>query len=93
MVKNADLCNERLVAEELDFLNANPHKKDLMAIFQMAGIDYGRIDYSLHKGRIQVWEINTNPSVLTGNSLEIEQRRIVAENFRRFVSRRIAGFG
>jgi len=81
MIKNADLCNNRLVAEELDFLNTNPHEKELMAIFQMARIDYGRIDYSLYKGRIQVWEINTNPSVLTSNSLEIEQRRIVAETF------------
>ena len=33
-------------------------------MFQIAGIDYGRIDYSMLDGEPQVWEINTNPTVL-----------------------------
>jgi hypothetical protein len=81
MIKNADECDDRLLAEELDYLNTNPHEKELMAIFDLARIDYGRIDYGLYKGRIQVWEINTNPSVLTGDSLKISRRHAVAEAF------------
>ncbi len=81
MIKNADQCDERLLTEELEYLKNNPHADDLMYIFKLAGIEYGRIDYSLYKGRIQVWEINTNPSVLTRTSLKITRRHTVAEAF------------
>ncbi|MGE4542918.1 MAG: hypothetical protein AB7D06_02300 [Pedobacter sp.] len=81
MIKNADACDDRLLAEELDYLHSNPHEKELRAIFDLARIEYGRIDYGLCNGRIQVWEINTNPSVLTGDSLQIDLRRVVAETF------------
>jgi hypothetical protein len=36
-------------------------------IFQLARVQYGRIDYSTIGDRIQVWEINTNPECLSGN--------------------------
>lgn len=81
MIKNADVCDDRLLAEELDYLHTNPHEKELRAIFDLARIEYGRIDYGHYNGRIQVWEINTNPSVLTGSSLQIDRRRVVAETF------------
>jgi len=48
-------------AEEMDYLNGNPHAAELRAIFAAARIDYGRIDYALADGAIRVWEINTNP--------------------------------
>lgn len=32
--------------------------------FELAGIDYGRIDYALWNDRIVTWEINTNPIVV-----------------------------
>lgn len=54
----------RHVAEELDFVESNPHAEELMALFSLANIDYGRIDYSLREGRIQVFEINTNPIIM-----------------------------
>ncbi len=38
----------------------------MQQVFQRAGIDYGRIDYTVANGRIQVFEINTNPVVLQG---------------------------
>jgi len=81
MIKNADACDDRLLAEELDYLHTNPHEKEVRAIFDLARIDYGRIDYGLCRGRIQVWEINTNPSVLTGDSLQVDRRRVVADTF------------
>lgn len=50
--------------EERAYLEGNPHQAELMEIFDLAGIEYGRIDYGLRNGRIQVWEINTNPIVI-----------------------------
>jgi hypothetical protein len=47
--------------EEMRYFDENPHESQLREIFALARIDYGRIDYSFRKGRIQVWEINTNP--------------------------------
>lgn len=52
------------LAEELEYLAANPHEKEVRAIFELAGIEYGRLDYSIKDGKIQVWEINTNPCIL-----------------------------
>lgn len=49
--------------EEWAYLTANPHRDELLRIFTLACIEYGRIDYSLLNGRLQVWEINTNPTL------------------------------
>ncbi len=48
--------------EERAFMDHFPHYDALMKIFHLAEVDYGRIDYSIHEGEIQVWEINTNPN-------------------------------
>ncbi|RWP91776.1 MAG: hypothetical protein EOR12_07480 [Mesorhizobium sp.] len=50
--------------EHTAFVRDNPHAVELMPIFEKAGISYGRIDYTIVDGRIQVFEINTNPTVL-----------------------------
>ncbi|MEX0810410.1 MAG: hypothetical protein WD044_16940 [Dongiaceae bacterium] len=50
-----------LFAEELAYLHGNPHEKELRKIFELSGIRYGRMDYGMREGRIEVWEINTNP--------------------------------
>ena len=52
--------------EHREFVAANPHAEQVAAIFAMAHIDYGRIDYTVLNGNVQVFEINTNPTVLTG---------------------------
>jgi hypothetical protein len=53
-----DLEGDRFVAE-------NPHAGLLWPVFEMAGVEYGRIDYGLREGGIEVWEINDNPSYLS----------------------------
>ena len=65
MVKlETSTLDEKLMAENLAYVESNPHEKELKKIFQLANIDYGRIDYGLCNGRIQVFEINTNPTIL-----------------------------
>lgn len=49
--------------EERDYLESNPHEEPLRKMAQAAGIEYGRVDYSVHAGRVQVWEVNTNPTL------------------------------
>ncbi|MEQ8849472.1 hypothetical protein [Botrimarina sp.] len=66
MVKACDLTHPKLLQEEQAYFFNNPHAPRLKAIFQLAGIDYGRIDYGLYGGAIQTWEINTNPTLPTG---------------------------
>ncbi|WP_155765469.1 hypothetical protein [Mesorhizobium erdmanii] len=52
------------LAEHAAYVRDNPHAAELMPIFEKAAISYGRIDYTIVDARIQVFEINTNPTVL-----------------------------
>jgi len=66
--------------EENEYLRNNPHARPLKEIFSLAGIDYGRIDYGVKDGKIQVWEINTNPIIIhlphtSQNALRYEQHQ------------------
>lgn len=49
--------------EKVAYLKTNPHQRQLRKIFRAAKIGYGRIDYAIRDGRIQTWEINTNPDI------------------------------
>ncbi len=50
--------------EEETYMRSNPHAKFVRQIFDLAKIQYGRIDYGMLGDRPQVWEINTNPILL-----------------------------
>jgi hypothetical protein len=51
------------ILEERQFVDQNPHAEQLRKIFALANIQYGRIDYALLDGKVQTWEINTNPTL------------------------------
>ena len=55
-----------MVQEELEFVLQNPHQEQLLKIFELAQVDYGRIDYAIKNGRVQTWEINLNPTIGRG---------------------------
>jgi hypothetical protein len=59
-----DMPPEALRDEEKEYLENNPHQDELRNIFRSANIEYGRIDYGMLNGNIQVWEINTNPVLI-----------------------------
>jgi hypothetical protein len=65
MIKHPDLKAPHLTAEEIEFATTNPHADQLQHIFKLAKIRFGRIDYGCLEGKVQVWEINTNPMMLT----------------------------
>lgn len=62
-LKRPDLVDPPLAKEQERYLNENPHRSWLGEIFDLAGIEYGRIDYSMMGNDPQTWEINTNPMV------------------------------
>ena len=51
-------------AEDMAFLQDQSHLGTLADVFEMARIEFGRVDYALKDGAIQVWEINTVPHML-----------------------------
>jgi hypothetical protein len=63
-VKSGVRDNSSAQKEERDYIETNSHKNQIEHIFKIARIDYGRIDYSMLDGKLQVWEINTNPYLL-----------------------------
>jgi hypothetical protein len=64
-----------LYAEEARLLRESPFAEPLGQAFELAGIDYGRADFGLVGGRVQVYEINTNPTLKPGQPHPDEQRR------------------
>jgi hypothetical protein len=64
VVKSATVVDEALAARELAVIRANPHEAALRKVASLARIEYGRIDYGVVDGRVQVYEINTNPGTV-----------------------------
>jgi hypothetical protein len=54
---------EDLYREEHAMFQTNPFAEHLKKVFDVAGIEYGRADFGFYRGRLQVYEINTNPQV------------------------------
>jgi len=79
MVKEADHVDAATVREELAYVAGRDHEAELRAVFDSANIRYGRIDYALLDQEPQVWEINTNPMIMSDNSFLKEERRPVQE--------------
>jgi hypothetical protein len=92
MLKHADIVDAQTAADERAFVRDNPHRDQVARVFTLAGIDYGRMDYSVRAdGSIVVWEINTNPVVVPDASrlapLRVESQSasaaLAVEAFRR----------
>lgn len=65
-----------MAEEELEYILTNPHEAELRSVFGIAGVEYGRIDYAMKGGAMQVWEINLNPTI--GRGLRESSGRIPA---------------
>ncbi len=74
--------------EDFNFVTNNPYADQIMQAFQVAGLTWGRIDFGVLDGRIQVWEINDNPrlgSSLFNRSMGRKLSRKVSRTIRRGV--------
>lgn len=64
-VKAPSLAEPAMIAENRAFQLANPHEERLRELFTLARIQWGRVDYAILDGQLQIWEINTNPTLLS----------------------------
>ena len=55
-----------MVQEELEYVSTNPHEQQLREVFELAQVEYGRIDYAIKHNRVQTWEINLHPTIGRG---------------------------
>lgn len=64
VVKQGDSAvDPALIEEERRYVIDNPHERPLREVFDLAAVEYGRVDYAVVDGRVQVWEINLNPTI------------------------------
>jgi hypothetical protein len=77
-------------AEECAYISENPHAARLMPLFELAGIEYGRMDYALHRGRIETFEINTAPTL--GRGGHREERSTTVDPYRAAVEPTLVAF-
>jgi len=64
-----EFSHGEFLAAATQYIATNPHETLLRPIFDLARIQYGRMDYAMVDGRIQVFEINTNPIAPTIEAL------------------------
>lgn len=57
------IAGQALYDEEHAIIRENRYADELWPAFRAAEIEYGRADFGLVDGRVEVYEINTNPSV------------------------------
>lgn len=80
VVKANTLKTDQREQENQTYVQTNPHTDKIREIFKLARIQYGRIDYSFSGDLMQVWEINTNPTICHfQDSRESPLNRQVAE--------------
>lgn len=58
----------QLFEDEREYCESNPHRQEILDIFNFAGLEYGRIDYSIKGGKVVTWEINDNPMPMSARS-------------------------
>ncbi|HAV12259.1 MAG TPA: hypothetical protein DCX06_02020 [Opitutae bacterium] len=57
------IATEANFEDELSNIHSVPHEELVRKTFEIAHIEYGRIDLGRWQGKPQVYEINTNPSI------------------------------
>ncbi|MGZ9811864.1 hypothetical protein ACXN5S_15480 [Pseudoroseicyclus sp. H15] len=50
-------------AAELREMSDFPQEAEVRRVFEVAGMEFGRLDFGLAGGRVETWEINTNPDM------------------------------
>jgi hypothetical protein len=79
------VATQAMYEEENRVVRENPYGAEVAKAFEIAGIDYGRLDFGLVEGRVQINEINQNPDLKFGEThpvpLRCESYRIFEQNY------------
>lgn len=64
LVKHGTLnsATDTLYEEEQSMITNSAYHEELSRAFEIGGIEYGRADFGIVDGRVQIYEINTNPA-------------------------------
>ncbi|MEM8590153.1 MAG: hypothetical protein AAGG65_19005 [Pseudomonadota bacterium] len=73
-VRGPDHLDEDTAGAELAWLGAFAEADQVHRIFDIAGIDYGRLDFAIIDGRVQAFEINTNPQTIGARQDPLRQK-------------------
>ena len=76
-----DITPMELYEEEYRVVCTDPYQPDVAPAFDLASVDYGRVDFGLVGGKVQVYEINTNPHIQFGDDHPVALRH---ESYRTF---------
>lgn len=63
-IKSENVVTPEVDKIEKEFVVSQYHFPQLLEIFELAGLHYGRIDFMIVEGDIQVFELNSAPSLL-----------------------------
>ena len=60
-VKTFEYFDETVIARDLAYIKSAEHNETVRKVFDIAEVEYGRVDYSIVNGRLEFYELNTNP--------------------------------
>lgn len=80
------IASADLYEDEFRIVRDNPFGEEMRKVFDLANVDYGRVDFGLVGGQAQVYEINSNPDVSltpksTGVALRDESNALFRTNY------------
>jgi len=78
MLKNPDVATPETLDVERAFMENIPDEALLRRIFEIANVQYGRVDYGYKNGKLQVWEVNTNPVLMLA---DVKPAHVSAQRF------------
>jgi len=82
-----DIIGHHFYEREFELLQSNAFEKQVRKVFEIADIEYGRVDFGLVEGEPQFYEVNFNPEFRTTEAKSLVERRIL--NVRFAVQRRV----
>lgn len=69
---------------EKEYINQNYFNEEVLRVFDIGGIGYGRIDFAISEHGIEVFEINTNPQIISLADLDSERPYVIEQFVEKF---------
>lgn len=60
-VKKFEYFDDEVIRRDLAYIRSDDHNAAVRRVFEIANVEYGRVDYSIVDGRLEFYELNTNP--------------------------------
>ncbi len=81
-----NIATPELYEDEYRMVRDNPYGEEMRRVFEMTGLEYGRVDFGIVNGRAQVYEVNSNPDVKLnpksfGNELRDRSNALFKDNY------------